>query len=88
MSIGVKYPLEVSSGTIRPEQRLAVERVLSVLQTRKGERPFHPDYGSPAPIFSVINRETLEFPEIEDVDTLVTVLVGGLIFNASLSEDN
>lgn len=51
MSIGVKYPLEVSSGTIRPEQRLAVERVLSVLQTRKGERPFHPDYGSPAPIF-------------------------------------
>lgn len=44
MSIGVKYPLEVSSGTIRPEQRLAVEGVLSVLQTRKGERPFHPDY--------------------------------------------
>ena len=88
MSIGVKYPLEVSEGALLPEQRLAVERVLSVLQTRKGERPFHPEYGSPAPIFSVINRSTLEFPDIEDVDTMIEVLVGGLIVNASLSEDN
>lgn len=87
MVVGVKYPLELDpAGSLSGEVNLPFERVLSVLLTEKKERPFHPTYGNPAPIFSNINRDTVEFPDIQDVETKVSVMVGGLIVAVQLAE--
>jgi hypothetical protein len=87
MSVGVKYPLELDQlGGLMSEVNLPFERVLSVLLTEKLERPLHPAYGNPAPIFSNINRDTVEFPKIEDVETEVSVRVGGLIVAVKLTD--
>jgi len=83
--VGVKYPLEFSTeGNLSKELELPIERVISVLLTKQGERPFHPEYGSPAPIFSILDRDDYALPAIEGVDTSIEVLLGGLIVNARL----
>lgn len=87
MSVGLRYPLSLNdSGGLEVEKVLPFERVLSVLLTEKRERPFHPQYGNPAPIFSKINRSTFEFPTIDDVETQVSVLVGGLIVDVEITD--
>jgi len=84
-SIGAGYPLSITGGGLSMNGNLGVERVLSVLKTRKRERPFHLDYGTPAPIFTAIDRTSYTLQPIDGVESDVEVLINGLIINVSES---